>query len=96
VIELGTSSGCSVQLQDRASLGHDALIAARNQILGLAAQDPRLVGVRPSGLTAVATAHQRARRPHTAYSGSDCAICPAYLSSSGRGRPRSDSVAKPS
>jgi multidrug efflux pump len=49
VLELGTSSGFNVQLQDRAGLGHDALIGARNQFLGLAAQDKRLVAVRPSG-----------------------------------------------
>jgi multidrug efflux pump len=54
VIELGTSSGFNVQLQDRAGLGHDALIAARNQFLGLAAQDARLVGVRPNGQDDVA------------------------------------------
>lgn len=49
VLELGTSGGFTVQLQDRAGLGHDALLAARNQLLGLAAQDERLVGVRPNG-----------------------------------------------
>ncbi|MDO9009419.1 MAG: efflux RND transporter permease subunit, partial [Thiobacillus sp.] len=49
VIELGTSSGFNVQLQDRAGLGHEALIAARNQFLGMAAQDKRLIGVRPNG-----------------------------------------------
>jgi multidrug efflux pump len=49
VIELGTSSGFNVQLQDRSDLGHEALIAARNQFLGMAAQDARLVGVRPNG-----------------------------------------------
>ncbi len=49
VIELGTSSGFDVQLQDRSGLGHDALVAARNQFLGMAAQDKRLVGVRPNG-----------------------------------------------
>ena len=54
VIELGTSSGFNVQLQDRAGLGHEALIAARNQFLGLAAQDKRLVGVRPNGQDDVA------------------------------------------
>ena len=37
-------------LQDRAGLGHEALIAARNQLLGMAAQEPALVGVRPNGL----------------------------------------------
>ena len=49
VLELGTSGGFNVQLQDRAGLGHDALIEARNQFLGMAGEDPRLVGVRPNG-----------------------------------------------
>ncbi len=49
VVELGTSSGFDVQLQDRVGLGHDALTAARNQFLGMAAQDKRLVAVRPNG-----------------------------------------------
>jgi multidrug efflux pump len=49
VVELGTSNGFNVQLQDRSGLGHAALIAARNQFLGMAAQDKRLVGVRPNG-----------------------------------------------
>jgi multidrug efflux pump len=54
VLELGTASGFNVQLQDRAGLGHDALIAARNQFLGLASQDKRLVAVRPNGQDDVA------------------------------------------
>ncbi len=49
VLELGTSSGFTVQLQDRSGLGHEALVAARNQFLGMAMQDKRLVGVRPNG-----------------------------------------------
>jgi multidrug efflux pump len=49
VIELGTATGFDLYLQDRAGLGHDALMAARNQLLGMAAQDPRLVRVRPNG-----------------------------------------------
>ncbi|NMG33706.1 efflux RND transporter permease subunit [Azoarcus sp. TTM-91] len=49
VLELGTSNGFDLQLQDRSGLGHDALIAARNQLLGMAGQDPRLVAVRPNG-----------------------------------------------
>ncbi|RUO73863.1 multidrug efflux RND transporter permease subunit [Pseudidiomarina sediminum] len=48
--ELGTASGFNLYLQDRAGLGHDALLNARNQLLGMAAQDERLVGVRPNGL----------------------------------------------
>jgi len=50
VLELGRAGGFDFQLQDRAGMGHEALMAARNQMLGLAAQDPRLVRVRPSGL----------------------------------------------
>ena len=37
--ELGTSNGFEIELEDRGSLGHDGLIQARNQLLGLAAQD---------------------------------------------------------
>ncbi|HQZ03214.1 MAG TPA: efflux RND transporter permease subunit [Thauera sp.] len=54
VIELGTSGGFTLQLQDRGGLGHEALLAARNQFLGMAAQDKRLVGVRPNGQEDVA------------------------------------------
>ncbi len=50
VLELGRAGGFDFQLQDRGGLGHDALMAARNQLLGMAAQDPRLMRVRPSGL----------------------------------------------
>jgi multidrug efflux pump len=50
VTELGNASGFELQLEDRASLGHDALIAARNQLLEQARKDPRLAKVRPSGL----------------------------------------------
>lgn len=48
--ELGTATGFSFRLQDRAGLGHEALLAARNQLLGLARQSPVLAGVRPDGL----------------------------------------------
>jgi len=50
VIELGNATGFDFELEDRGHLGHMALIAARNQLLGLASQDPRLVAVRPNGL----------------------------------------------
>lgn len=50
VMELGTANGFDLYLQDQASVGHDKLMQARNQLLGMAAQDPRLVGVRPNGL----------------------------------------------
>ncbi|WP_157267309.1 efflux RND transporter permease subunit [Azohydromonas aeria] len=50
VIELGNATGFDFYLQDQAGQGHDALMAARNQFLGLAAREPSLVGVRPNGL----------------------------------------------
>jgi hydrophobe/amphiphile efflux-1 (HAE1) family protein len=50
VSELGNATGFEFQLQDRAGLGHDALMAARNQLLGAAAKDARLAKVRPAGL----------------------------------------------
>jgi len=49
VFELGTATGWDVQLQDRAGRGHDALMAARGQFLGMASKDPRLMAVRPNG-----------------------------------------------
>ncbi len=48
--ELGTASGFTFRLQDRGGNGHEALLAARNQLLGLAAQSKLLAGVRPDGL----------------------------------------------
>ncbi len=48
--ELGASSGFSFRLQDRAGLGRDALVAARNQMLGMASQSKLLTQVRPDGL----------------------------------------------
>jgi len=50
VIELGNATGFDFQLQDRGGLGHAKLMAARNQLLGMAAQDPRLIRVRPNGM----------------------------------------------
>jgi multidrug efflux pump len=49
VVELGNATGFDVQLQDRGSLGHEALINARNMFLGMAMKDSRLVGIRPNG-----------------------------------------------
>ncbi|MDQ7248567.1 efflux RND transporter permease subunit [Dongia sedimenti] len=46
---LGNSTGFDMQLQDVGGLGHDALIAARNELLTAAAKDPVLSGVRPNG-----------------------------------------------
>ncbi|WP_377807646.1 efflux RND transporter permease subunit [Azospirillum sp. A29] len=47
---LGNATGFDLQLVDRGGLGHDRLMQARNQLLGAAAQNPKLVGVRPNGL----------------------------------------------
>ena len=48
--ELGNATGFTFRLQDRGSNGRDALTAARNQLLGMAAQSKLLAGVRPDGL----------------------------------------------
>ena len=50
VNELGNASGFDLQLKDVGGVGHEALMAARGQLLGMAAQDKTLVGVRPNGL----------------------------------------------
>ncbi|OZI44952.1 hydrophobe/amphiphile efflux-1 family RND transporter [Bordetella genomosp. 5] len=50
VMELGNASGFDFQLVDRAGLGHDQLLAARNQLLGEARQSPILAAVRPNGI----------------------------------------------
>lgn len=50
IIELGSATGFNLQLVDRSGVGHTALMAARNQLLGMASKDPRVVGVRPNGL----------------------------------------------
>lgn len=47
---LGTSTGFDFFLQDRAGLGHEKLIEARNMLLGLAAKNPNLTRVRPNGM----------------------------------------------
>jgi HAE1 family hydrophobic/amphiphilic exporter-1 len=50
VVELGMAKGFDFQLLDRGGLGHNNLMAARNQLLGTAAKDPVLTNVRPNGL----------------------------------------------
>ncbi len=50
VIEMGQSKGFDFQLQDRGGVGHAGLMEARNQLLGMAERDPRLIRVRPNGL----------------------------------------------
>ena len=48
--ELGTATGFNFRLQDRGGNGHAALLAARNQMLGMASQSKIITGVRPDGL----------------------------------------------
>ena len=47
--ELGVSAGFNMQLKAASGQSHEQLLAARNTVLGLAAQDKRLAGVRPNG-----------------------------------------------
>src|SRR5262245_16181304 len=48
--ELGPATGFNFRLRDRGGNGHDALLAARNQLLGLARESKIITGVRPDGL----------------------------------------------
>ncbi len=50
VIELGNANGFNFKLQDRAGVGHQRLMEARNMLLGMAAKNPNLMMVRPNGL----------------------------------------------
>ena len=47
--ELAAVGGFDFRLQDRSGQGRDKLLEARNMALGMASQNPRLVGVRPEG-----------------------------------------------
>jgi multidrug efflux pump len=49
VLELGVANGFDLQLQDRGGLGHEKLMEARNQLLGMAMKNKKLVAVRPNG-----------------------------------------------
>ena len=48
--ELGNATGFTFRLQDRSGAGSEALLAARNQLLGMAGKSPMLAQVRPDGL----------------------------------------------
>jgi multidrug efflux pump len=50
IMGLGDASGFDMQLQDLSGLGHDKLLEARDQLLALAAKDPRLARVRMQGM----------------------------------------------
>lgn len=49
VLEMGNAMGFDLYLQDNLGLGHESLMAARNQFLELAAENPSLRAVRPNG-----------------------------------------------
>ncbi len=48
--ELGNATGFSLRLQDRGGLGHDALLAARNQLLGMMSKSEVIKSARPEGM----------------------------------------------
>ncbi len=49
VVELGQANGFDFMLQDRGGIGHEKLMEARNQLLGMAMKNPKLIGTRPNG-----------------------------------------------
>ncbi|MCR9072526.1 MAG: efflux RND transporter permease subunit [Alphaproteobacteria bacterium] len=51
IVELGNATGFEFQLVDRAGVGHETIMQARGQLLGMASQDPRLFQVRPNGFS---------------------------------------------
>ncbi|MBK5143123.1 efflux RND transporter permease subunit [Budviciaceae bacterium BWR-B9] len=51
IIELGTATGFDFELTDKGNLGHEKLMQARNQLLGMVAEHPDILkNVRPNGL----------------------------------------------
>ncbi len=50
VQELGNATGFDLELEDKGGLGHNALVAAQGQFLGMAAKDGSLTSVRPNSL----------------------------------------------
>ncbi len=82
IMELGNATGFAVRVQDRASLGHEALLAARNQLLGMAMQSPILAGLRPDGLEDAPQLQVDIDRDKANALGVDFAVISASLSSS--------------
>ncbi|MGE4482089.1 efflux RND transporter permease subunit [Acidocella sp.] len=50
VLELGNATGFDLELENTGDLSEQQFLAARNQLLGMAAQDKKLMAVRPNGL----------------------------------------------
>ena len=61
--ELAAVGGFDFRLQDRGGLGRDKLLEARNMALGLASQNPALMGVRPEGQEAGPQVYLEVDRP---------------------------------
>ncbi len=49
ITELGNASGFDLMIQDAGNVGHEGLLEARNMLLGMAAQNAKVTGVRPNG-----------------------------------------------
>lgn len=45
----GNTSGFDLQLKDVGGVGHEALLDARNQLMGMAMQNPAIASIRPGG-----------------------------------------------
>jgi len=50
VFELGNATGFDFELIDRANVGHETLMKARGQLMGLATKNPNIGMIRPNGL----------------------------------------------
>lgn len=50
VMSLGRATGFNFYMQDNSGIGHEGLMKARNQLLGMASKSEVLVGVRPNGM----------------------------------------------
>ncbi len=50
-LELGNATGFDFELEDLGNVGHQALMAARSQLLGIATKDPAIGMLRPNGLS---------------------------------------------
>ena len=50
IAEIGTAQGFDFMLVDRGGAGHEALMNARNQLIGMAMQDERVASIRPNGM----------------------------------------------
>src|SRR6202035_5081513 len=75
-LELGNATGFDLELEDRGALGHEKLLAIRNQLLAMAGEDPRLGAGRPHP----GRARLRVRRPVHAPRPGEAGLC------AGRGR----------